>query len=117
MERLDDSGAVLGSFLLLVASDVPPRYLFSGCTHLLMMFAPKRKKNRVNSHLINHCPMSSGVSEVSERVSAAEGASKASSPEQANEGAVRANGRASGPVLQSGFLVKFWPTVCWRFRG
>ena len=29
----------------------------------------------------------------------------------------RANGRASDPVLQSGFLVRFWPTVCWRFRG
>ena len=38
------------------------------------------------------------------RVSTAEGASEASSPEQANEWAVRANGRASGPVLQSVFL-------------
>ena len=52
--------------------------------------------------------MSEGVSEVSkrtsERVSAAEGASEASSPKQANEWAVRANGRASGPVLKSLFL-------------
>ena len=40
------------------------------------------KKYRQNSHLINHCPTSEGVSEVSER----------------------ANGRASGPVLQSVFL-------------
>ena len=53
-----------------------------------------RKKHRQNSHPIIHCPTSEGVSEVSERVSAAEGASEASSPEQAN-------GRASGPVLDS----------------
>ena len=48
-----------------------------------------RKKHGQNSHPIIHCPMSEGVSEVSERaserVSAAEGASEASSPEQANE--------------------------------
>ena len=47
-----------------------------------------RKKHRQNSNLINHFPMSEGmskVSEASERVSAAEGASEASSPEQANE--------------------------------
>ena len=47
------------------------------------------KKHRQNSHLISHCPMSEGVSEVSERaseqVSAAEGASEASSPEQVNK--------------------------------
>ena len=46
------------------------------------------KKHRQNSHPIIHCPMSEGVSEVSgasERVSAAEGLSKASSPEQANK--------------------------------
>ena len=48
--------------------------------------------------------MSEGVSEVSEPVSAAEGASKASSLEQANEWAVRANERTDGPVLQSVFL-------------
>ena len=44
-----------------------------------------RKKHRQNSHSIFHCPTIEGVSEVS-------GASK------------RANGRASGPVLQSVFL-------------
>ena len=41
-------------------------------------------------------------------MSAAEGASKASSPEQAQRvsgASERANGRASGPVLQSVFLV------------
>ena len=40
------------------------------------------KKHRQNSHLIIHCPTSEGVSE-------------------------RANGRASGPVLQSVFLTVF----------
>ena len=44
------------------------------------------EKNRQDSHLINHCPTSEGVSEVS-------GASE------------RANGRAIDPVLQSVFLV------------
>ena len=44
-----------------------------------------RKKHRQNSHPIIHCPTNEGVSEVS-------GASE------------RANGRASGPVLQSVFL-------------
>ena len=44
-----------------------------------------RKKTRINSHLITHFPTSSGVSEVSERVSAAERATKASGAEKANE--------------------------------
>ena len=45
-----------------------------------------QKKHRQNSHPIIHCPTSEGVSEVSEQAneSAAEGASEASSPEQAN---------------------------------
>ena len=43
------------------------------------------KKHRQKINLMNHCPTSEGVSEVS-------GASE------------RANGRASGPVLQSVFL-------------
>ena len=45
-------------------------------------------KNRQNSHPIIHCPTSEGVSKVSERCE-------------------RANGRASGPVLQSVFLAVF----------
>ena len=45
------------------------------------------------------------MSEASEQVSAAEGTSEASSPEQANECAMRANGRVSGRVLSSGFSV------------
>ena len=45
-----------------------------------------RTKHRINSHSIIHFPTSEGVSEVS-------GASE------------RANGRASGPILQSVFLV------------
>ena len=41
-----------------------------------------------------------------EQASTAEGVSKASSPEQVTSGASeRANGRASGPVLLSGFLI------------
>ena len=43
------------------------------------------RKHRQNSNLTIHCPTSEGVSEVSEQVSAAEGASEASSPEQANK--------------------------------
>ena len=67
-----------------------------------------RIKHRINSYLINHCPTSEGVREVSERVSAAERASKASRAEQAQRVSgvsERANGQASGPVLQSVFLV------------
>ena len=45
----------------------------------------RTEKNRTNNYPIIHCPTSEGVSEVSERASAAEGASEASSPEQANE--------------------------------
>ena len=42
-----------------------------------------REKHRINNHLIIHYPISLGVSEVSEQV----------------------NGRASGVVLQDGFLI------------
>ena len=65
-------------------------------------------------HGIIHFTTSVGVSEVSERANewaqrskaskASEASSEASSPEQANEWVVRANGRASGPVLMSRFL-------------
>ena len=60
------------------------RYLSSKCAVKFSM-VENRKKHRQNSHPIIHCPTSEGVSEVS-------GASE------------RANGRASGPVLQSVFL-------------
>ena len=60
----------------------------------------KRKKHRINSHLIIHFPTSEGVSEVSERVSAAEGASEASSLKQANEWAVKANEQMDERVAQ-----------------
>ena len=53
---------------------------FSLCT-----MVENRKKHRENSHPIIHFPTSEGVSEVSERVSAAEGAREANSPEEANE--------------------------------
>ena len=57
--------------------------------------------------------MSEGVSEVSERVSAAERASEASSAEQANEWAVQANKRMDKRVAQyfSLYLWFFWPKV------
>ena len=42
----------------------------------------ENRKNRLNSYPIIHFPTSEGVSE---QVSAAEGPSEASSPEQANE--------------------------------
>ena len=49
-------------------------------------YGRKWKKTQTKySYPIIHCPTSEGVSEVSELVSAAEGASEASSPEQANE--------------------------------
>ena len=47
----------------------------------MALWSKTGKKHRQNSHSIIHCPTSERVSEVS----AAEGASKASSPEQANE--------------------------------
>ena len=63
-----------------------------------------RKEYRINSHLDNHCPTSSGVSEMSERVSAVERASVASSAAQADECAVRANNRMDEQVAQSQLL-------------
>ena len=54
------------------------------------------KIHRKNSHLIIDFPTSEKVSKVSER---------ASRMEQANQWVVRANGRVSSPVLQSGFLI------------
>ena len=56
-----------------------------------------RKKHRKNSHLIIHFPTSEGVFKWS---SAAERASKASSAEQANKWAVRANEQADERVAQ-----------------
>ena len=45
-------------------------------THQLAttLWARIKKKHRINSHLIIHCPMSEGVSEVSERASERSGA-------------------------------------------
>ena len=71
-----------------------------------------RKKHRINSHLIIHCPTSKGVS----KVSAAERASEASRVEQVNKWAVRANERRDKRVAQYFSLCSwlFWPTVPWR---
>ena len=67
---------------------------------LSLTMVENRKKHRQNNHPIIHCPTSEGVSEVSERVSAAEGMSEKSSPKQANEWAVRANERTDKRVAQ-----------------
>ena len=64
------------------------------------MVQNRKKKHNIDSHLVMDCPTSEGVSEVSKRVSAAKGASEASSPEQANEWAVRANERTDKRVAQ-----------------
>ena len=66
-----------------------------------------RKKHRINGHPIIHFPTSEGVSKVSEWVSAAEGASKASGPEQANEWAVQAKDRTDERVAQNLHLCSF----------
>ena len=69
-----------------------------------------RKKHRQNSHLIIHCftiEAFEGVSEVSERASAVEVASEASSPKYANEWAVQVNERTDERVTQYCSLY-FW---------
>ena len=57
-----------------------------------------RKKHKIDSRPIIHCPTSEVVSKVRERAS-----ERAS--ERVSGARKRAKGRASGPVLQSGFLV------------
>ena len=80
------------------------------------LWSKTEKEHRKNSHLILHFPMSEGVSEVSEGVSkVSEQTSECSGAcEQSEHGGAsrwvngasdRANGRASVPVLTSGFLV------------
>ena len=82
------------------------------------------KKHWKNTHLIilPYCPTREGVSKVSgasERVSAAEGVSEASIPEQANEWAVRANERTDEWVAQYSNLFSwlFWPTCTVKLRS
>ena len=73
----------------------------------------KRKKHRINSHPINHCPMSEGVSEVSEQANKwaqrSAWVKRAGRSKQTTYWCERTNERTSkwpsGPVLQSGFLV------------
>ena len=66
------------------------------------------KKHRQNSHPIIHCPTSEGVSEVSERANEwaqrRVWAKRAVRSKRTSGASERANGRASGPVLQSVFL-------------
>ena len=69
-----------------------------------------REKHRIDSHLINHCPTSSGVSKASsERAQRSARAKRVVRSKRTNELCKRtsegANGRASGPVLISGFLI------------
>ena len=60
----------------------------------------------MNSHQIINCPNSEGVSKKSERTSERSGArEQCGASEQVSGASRRANGRASGPVLSSGFLV------------
>ena len=64
------------------------------------------KKQRKTSNLIIHLPTSEGVSEVSEQMSGGREQSEQSEASERVRGASeRANGQASGPVLQSGFLI------------
>ena len=63
-----------------------------------------RKKHRQNSHPIIHCPTSEGVSKVSKRSGGREQSEQSKASEQMSGASERANGRASGPVLQSVFL-------------
>ena len=58
------------------------------------------KKIQINSHPIIYCPTSSGVSEVSARAKRAVRSKRTSDGERE-----RVNRRASGPVLQSVFLI------------
>ena len=75
----------------------------------MALWARIEKKHRINSYLVIHCPASEGVSKVSEQTSECSrvrersewcGASK-----WVSGASERANGRASGPALQSGYLV------------
>ena len=67
-----------------------------------------REKHRINSHLINHCPTSLGVSEVKERASKrAQQSARAKRVVQSKRMSERCErtSEVSGPVLQSGFLI------------
>ena len=84
-------------------SRLPRRWTLQLSSYFTMI--QNRKKHRIDSHLIIHFPTSEEVSEVSKRVSAAERMSKVSRAERENEWGIQANGQASGPVLQSWFLM------------
>ena len=73
------------------------------------MVQSRKKKHRLYSRPIIHFPTSKEVSEVSERTSERSGVREQSEQCEASErvsgASERANGRVSGPVLTSGFLV------------
>ena len=62
------------------------------------------KKHRQNNHPIINCPTSEGVRGVSKRSGGRERSEQSGASEQVSVVSERANGRASGPVLQSVFL-------------
>ena len=76
-----------------------------------------RKKHRINRYLINH----QRGSEQSERASERSGAHERSKYCGASEGmsgaSEQSNGRASGPVLTSGFLVDLAQNGCMELEG
>ena len=85
------------------------RQRFMRQSFLHMLYGPQqKKKHSKNSHSIIYFPTSSGMSERSiayERSIACERSEQCVASERVIGENDRANGRASGPVLQSGLLV------------
>ena len=73
---------------------------FAVQTRKALHYGSKQGEIETLNFTLSHERGSEQSEQVSERVSAAEGASEASSPEQANEWAVRANGRTDEQVAQ-----------------
>ena len=69
----------------------------------LSTMGQNREKHRINSHPIIHCPTNEGVSEVS----------RAEQAQRVSGASEQANGRASGPVLQSVFLALLAHSALW----
>ena len=68
-----------------------------GMSHCTMV---QNKTKTQKNHPSNHCPTSKGVSEVSERAN-----TRAHWSKRVSSASEQASGRASDPVLQSGFLI------------
>ena len=93
--------------LVLICLDKSKEPFFSPVSK--MHYGPEMKKHRINSYPIIHCPTSEGVSEVSEWanewVQQSVWAKRGVQSKQTSRASKWGSGRASGPVLQSGFLV------------